>query len=158
MRLRAAIRYQEFKSADKLPSSIPTDCAVCIEKDQYEKYNCDGEGNPNYVAHIGNMEFYQCPLSLPTDEAWMVIDLVSTCLESGIPIVGTDLMGQTKHFFKFKNIITSERADCQRELFDLTKKDTNKRTPGIVDPQGNPVAAQKPRVVQSGRRGPKRTK
>ncbi len=121
MRLRAAIRYSEFKNADKLPSNILTDCAECIEKELYHKYNCDGEGNPKYVQNIGNMEFYQCPLSLFTQETWDVIDLITTSLETGIPIAGTDLLSQTRAFYKFKRIINSEKYDCMKEIDEMRK-------------------------------------
>ena len=63
MRLRAAVRYSEYKSRKRLPSSIPTDCAVCQDKGLQDRYNCDGYGNDNYKVNIGVMTFFQCPLS-----------------------------------------------------------------------------------------------
>ena len=116
MRLRAAVRFSEYKSRKRLPPSIPTDCAMCQEKGWQDKYNCEGYGNENYKCQIGVMTFYQCPLSMFTEDTWDVIDLITTSLESGIPVVGNCLMDQTKAFFDFKQIILSERNECIEEI------------------------------------------
>ena len=137
------IRYFEFRDAGKLPKAIPNDCAVCVEKDLYTKYNCDGEGNPDYKTKIGAMEFYQCPLSLVDQDAIDVINLVTTSMESGIPVHGHDLLGQTRAFFDYKRIIYSERADCAKELQQIREAETKREAPKTRS--GFNKSAQQPR-------------
>lgn len=130
MRLRAAVRYSEYKSRKRLPSSIPTDCAVCQDKGLQDRYNCDGYGNDNYKVNIGVMTFFQCPLSMFTEDTWDVIDLISTSLETGTPVVGHCLMNQTRAYFKNKQIILSERNECNEEISKVEEQAANKKPGG----------------------------
>ena len=129
MQLRAAIRYAEYKAADKLPRSIPDDCAECIDKGWPEKFNCGGgeKTNEKYTVMIGTMEFDQCPRSVPSQEAWDIIELIRTWEETGTPIVGHCLMDQTRETFKYRRIINSEKNECQKELSDLHKQDMDRK-------------------------------
>lgn len=126
MELRTAIRYSEYKSADKLPQKY--NCNECRESELVDKRNCGGEGNPKFSIKIGGMEFYQCPLSIPTQEAWDVIELISLSEETGIPIHGTCLLDQTLKFFEYRRIINSERYECRKELDDIRKRDMDKKS------------------------------
>ena len=127
MEIRVAVRYMEFKCAKRLPKSIPTNCAACQEIDSQDKFNCGGYGNPNYRQNIGHMEFYQCPLSIFNEDTWNVIDLVLTSIESGIPVTGNCLLDQTKMYFRFKNIINSEKFDCHEEIEEIRRKEQKQK-------------------------------
>ena len=114
------IRYYEYKSAGKLPKVISDcDCKTCTEKLEGER-NCGGFGNDKYVQKIGAMEYYQCPLSLITTDAWSVINLILVQEETGIPIAGTCLLDQTPEMFEFREAILAEKADCFKELNKTT--------------------------------------
>ena len=118
--MRAAIRYSEYKNAKKLPSKVPDSCAVCEEKKSWEKYNCGGYGNPEYTCKLGTMIFYQCPCSIPSQDAWDVLELILTQEDTHIPITGTCLLDQTRKMFEFRRIIMSEKYDCHEDLRDKT--------------------------------------
>jgi len=86
--------------------------------------NCGGVGNDKYKKRIGAMEYYQCPISLITEDAWGVIEMILTQEETGIPIHGTDLLGQMPAMYHFRQVIMSERAECQREIAKMEKNKT----------------------------------
>lgn len=136
MELRAAVRYSEYRAANKLPSSIPNDCAECEKKGWPDKFNCGGGEKTNfkYSVQIGAMVFDQCPKSLPSQAAWDIIELIRTWEETGTPIVGNCLLDQTRATFKYRRIINSERADCMKEIDTLHKQDMERkqRSSGLV--------------------------
>jgi hypothetical protein len=143
MQLRAAIRYSEYKSAGRLPAGLSLDCAECTEKEHQDRRNCQGYGNPKYKIQIGAMEFYQCPLSLPDQDTWDVIDLILAQEETGIPVSGNCLLDQTRKTFEFRRIILSERIDCQREIqkkMDVEAKQKDRASKASSRrPRGTPV-------------------
>jgi hypothetical protein len=127
MMIRAAIRYSEYKSAGKLPQNIEFKCDECIEKDLKEKRNCGGfDENSKYKLQIGTMEFYQCPISIPDEETWTLIELIMASEETGIPITGTCLLDQTRAFFEYRRIVNNEKYECHKEIHKLNESD-NKR-------------------------------
>lgn len=124
MMLRAAIRYSEYRAADKLSSAATFDCKTCMEKGLQDRRNCDGEKtNPNFKVVIGSMQFDQCPLAIPSQEARTVVQLILTSEETNIPIVGTCLLDQTQVFFDYRGIINDERFECQKELSKVRERD-----------------------------------
>jgi len=129
MQLRAAVRYSEYKSADRLPKTIPVNCTECIEADKQDNFNCSGEKtNPKFHVRIGAMEYDQCPLSVPKKEAWDVIELIATWEDTGTPIVGHCLLEQSPQTFVFRRIINSERNDCRKEIQQMIEVENRSKT------------------------------
>lgn len=134
--LRTAIRYSEYKGAGKLPGNISFDCAKCEaaidpesgRKTLPDERNCGGYGNPKYKYAIGTTTHYQCPLSIPSQDAWDVVELILTQESTGIPISGKCLLDQTRKMFEFRRIIISERNDCQKEIGKILEQDAKKKT------------------------------
>lgn len=139
MKLRAAIRYSEYKNAKKLPSKVPESCDACLEKKEWESRNCEGVGNPKYTCKLGSMLFYQCPYSIPDRDTWDVIDLILTQEETHIPIAGTCLLDQTRKMFEFRRIIMNEKYECHEELRD--KKGDNTGAAPVVEKR-KPVSSR----------------
>lgn len=136
----------EYKSAGLLPKHLPSDCAKCEGTENQDRFNCGGEGNENFEVGLGTMEFYQCPKSLPTQQAWDVIELILTQEETGIPIIGTCLMQQTRAMFTNRRIILSERGDCMKEISDKQRKaqdakdrQSNRSGGGAFKPRSRPT-------------------
>ena len=147
MQLRVAVRYSEYKSTKKLPSDVKSlNCASCTEKLQ-DKRNCEGFGNDKYKVKIGGMEFYQCPLSIPQDDAWAICDLIITSEETGIPVAGTCLLDQTKKFFEFRRYINSERSECHQELNKIREAEAKRDNKG----SGSQRVGRKPPVTSRSR-------
>lgn len=130
MKLRAAIRYSEYKSAGKLPHNTKFDCSTCEGTPLEKRRNCCNAYGTRFVFRIGTMEFDQCPVSVFgfDEEVMQIIDLVLTSLESGIPITGRCLLDQTPSFFEYCRIIREERNLCSNELHEIYKKDMERQS------------------------------
>ena len=87
------------------------------------------------------MEFNQCPLSIPDQNTYDVIELILTAEETGIPVTGTCLLNQTKKYFEWRRIIMNERAECFNELHKKDKKQAKEE--GI---QKKPVLPTRARI------------
>ena len=131
MMIRAAIRYSEYKSAGKLPHNIEFDCNDCELNDLKEKRNCGGQyEDSKYKYVIGTMEFYQCPLSIPDEETWTIIELVTASEEMHIPVSGHCLLDQTRAFFTYRRIINNEKYQCHKEIHPVKENKGKERELG----------------------------
>jgi len=113
-----------------LPHKEKFDCSSCYDTPKQKLRNCRGEGNKKYIYTVGGIQFDRCPVSVFgfDKDVNLVIDLITTSMETGIPVSGNCLLDQTTAFFDYLKIIQHEKYVCYEELEKLRKIEENKNT------------------------------
>lgn len=90
---------------------------TCKECDEYKQQarNCDGAYG-GFRMPVGEVIIDQCPLSLVSENALYVIDVIEWSDESGIPWEGTCLADQTEKYRLFRQVIKSEQGKVREEV------------------------------------------
>jgi len=139
---------RKYPDGRVLRESETWNCEICQEYGLFEERNCGGiEKRTKPVLIIGKEKYYQCPLSLITDNnTFFIINLIDWSDNTGIPITGSRLLDQSNELYNIRNFILSERSKARKEIEDLKPKnkktrnrDTTKSGPKTRIKSGTPV-------------------